>query len=112
MVNLIKRDTFILSEIDIFQIVAKWRKSNTDLDDLVLKCVRLEWISIVDLVSKIWKPKLISCDKILNAISEIVDVDPKTSKPRAQTGKSFFFCFSLFFWFCIYRANFLFFTIF
>lgn len=50
MVKLLQRDTFNLPEIDIFQIVVKWRKSNTDLDDLVSKSVRLQLISIVDVV--------------------------------------------------------------
>lgn len=86
MVKLLQRDTFVLPEASIFKIVLDWRKSNTDLDDLVIKCVRLPWMSVVDIVTIVWPSKIIHCDDMLGAIAQIVDVKPKTFKRRAQLG--------------------------
>lgn len=87
MVNLLQRDTFLLPESAIFEIVVKWRKFNTDLDNLVVKCVRFSWMSVVEIVTIVWPSKIIQCDDLFGAVAQIVDVKPKTSKRRAQIGE-------------------------
>lgn len=86
MVNLLNRDTFVLPEIDIFEIVVKWRKSNSDLDDLVINCVRFGWIKVEAIMSKVWPAKVLPCEKLLSVIAEAVNVIPKTKNRRVQAG--------------------------
>lgn len=90
MIKLLQRDTFILPEIDIFDIVQKWRQSNTDLGDLVLNCIRFSWMSAKEVLSKVWPTKTVHCEKLLTTLAEIVDVRAKTTKRRTQKRKNAF----------------------
>lgn len=87
MINLLQRDSFVLPEIDIFDIVLRWRRFNTDLDDLVVKNIRFQFMSVVEIASKVWPSKIINCEEVLTSINQIVGVKPKTAKRRAQSGK-------------------------
>ncbi|KAJ3647100.1 hypothetical protein Zmor_024641 [Zophobas morio] len=82
MIKLLERSTFFAPEIEIFKNVAKWCKINNDVDDLVIQCVRLSWMTVVDIVTTIWSSKLFDCEKLLQAIAEIVGVKTKLSSSR------------------------------
>ncbi|KAJ3647109.1 hypothetical protein Zmor_024646 [Zophobas morio] len=82
MIKLLERSTFFAPEIEIFKSVAKWCKINNDVDDLVIQCVRLSWMTVVDIVTTIWPSKLFDCEKLLQAIAEIVGVKTKLSSSR------------------------------
>ncbi|KAJ3643694.1 hypothetical protein Zmor_026390 [Zophobas morio] len=86
LIKLLERDTFFAPEIEIFEKVAQWCQVNVHAADLVVKCVRLSWLSVVEIVSKVWPSKLVSCEDLLQAIAEIVDVKPNETNCR---GKSF-----------------------
>ncbi|XP_063904232.1 BTB/POZ domain-containing protein 9-like [Zophobas morio] len=82
MIKLLERSTFFAPEIEIFKGVAKWCKINNDVDDLVIQCVRLSWMTVVDIVSTVWPSRLFDCEKLLQAIAEIVGVKTKLSTSR------------------------------
>ncbi|XP_063903917.1 BTB/POZ domain-containing protein 9-like [Zophobas morio] len=82
MIKLLERNSFVAPEIEIFKSVAKWCKIHNDVDDLVIQCVRLSWMTVVDIVSTVWPTKLFDCEKLLQAIAEIVGVKIKTSTSR------------------------------
>ncbi|KAJ3647098.1 hypothetical protein Zmor_024639 [Zophobas morio] len=82
MIKLLERNTFVAPEIEIFKNVAKWCKIHNDVDDLVIQCVRLSSMTVVDIVSTVWPSKLFDCEKLLQAIAEIVGVKTKTSTSR------------------------------
>ncbi|KAJ3643702.1 hypothetical protein Zmor_026398 [Zophobas morio] len=84
LIKLLERDTFFAPEIDIFKSVAQWSRNNNNTSGLVVKCVRLSWLSVVDIVSTVWPSKLVDCEDLLQAIAEIVDVKPKVSNCRAK----------------------------
>ena len=86
LIKLLERDTFFAPEIDIFKGVAQWCRSNNYISGLVVKCVRLSWLSVVEIVSIVWPLKLVACEDLLQAIAEIVDVKPKVSNCRAKLG--------------------------
>ena len=86
LIKLLERDTFFAPEIDIFKSVAQWSRNNNNTSGLVVKCVRLSWLSVVDIVSTVWPSKLVDCEDLLQAIAEIVDVKPKVSNCRAKLG--------------------------
>ncbi|RZC41761.1 BTB and/or BACK domain containing protein, partial [Asbolus verrucosus] len=75
MIKLLQRDTFFAPEGEIFKSVAKWCKVNNDVDDLVVKSVRLSWLTVVEIVSIVWPSKLLHNEILLNAIAEIQE-DP------------------------------------
>ncbi|XP_063904305.1 BTB/POZ domain-containing protein 9-like [Zophobas morio] len=82
MIQLLQRNSFIVPEIEIFKSVAKWCKINNDVDDLVIQCVRLSSMTVVDIVTTVWPSKLFDCEKLLEAIAEIVGAKRKTSISR------------------------------
>jgi BTB/POZ domain-containing protein 9 len=84
MIKLLQRDSFFAPEIEIFKSVAKWCKTNNDIDDLVVQCVRLSWLTVVEIVSIVWPSKLVNSENLLQAIAEIVEVKPKLSCCRAK----------------------------
>ncbi|KAJ3643692.1 hypothetical protein Zmor_026389 [Zophobas morio] len=84
LIKLLERDTFFAPEIKIFESVVQWCEVNVHAADLVVKCVRLSWLSVVEIVSRVWPSKLVACEDLLQAISEIVDVKPKESTCRAK----------------------------
>ncbi|KAJ3643693.1 hypothetical protein Zmor_026389 [Zophobas morio] len=84
LIKLLERDTFFAPEIEIFERVAQWCQVNVHAADLVVKCVRLSWLSVVEIVSKVWISKLVGCEDLLQAIAEIVDVKPKETTCRAK----------------------------
>ena len=87
LIKLLERDTFFAPEIEIFERVAQWCQVNVHAADLVVKCVRLSWLSVVEIVSKVWISKLVGCEDLLQAIAEIVDVKPKETTCRAKLCK-------------------------
>jgi BTB/POZ domain-containing protein 9 len=84
LIKLLQRDTFFAPEIEIFKSVSKWCKINDDVDGLVMRSVRLSWLTVVDIVSIVWPSKLVENKDLLGAIAEIVGVRPKTSVCRAK----------------------------
>ncbi|XP_063903916.1 BTB/POZ domain-containing protein 9-like [Zophobas morio] len=82
MIILLQRNNFVAPEIEIFKNVAKWCNVHNDVDDLVKQCVRLSSMTVVDIVSTVWPSKLFDCEKLLQAIAEIVGVKAKTSTSR------------------------------
>ncbi|KAJ3647096.1 hypothetical protein Zmor_024638 [Zophobas morio] len=84
MIKLLERSTFFAPEIEIFKSVAKWCKINNDVDDLVIQCVRLSWMTVEDIVSTVWPSKLFDCEKLLQAVAEIVGVKVKSSSARGS----------------------------
>ncbi|XP_063903919.1 BTB/POZ domain-containing protein 9-like [Zophobas morio] len=82
MIKLLERNSFVAPEIEIFKNVAKWCKIHNDVDHLVIQCVRLSSMTVVDIVSTVWPSKLFDCEKLLQAIAEIVGVKTKTSTSR------------------------------
>jgi BTB/POZ domain-containing protein 9 len=84
LIKLLQRDTFFAPEIEIFKSVSKWCKVNDDVDGLVMRSVRLSWLTVVDIVSIVWPSKLVENEDLLGAIAEIVGVRPKTSICRAK----------------------------
>jgi BTB/POZ domain-containing protein 9 len=84
LIKLLQRDTFFAPEIEIFKSVSKWCKVNDDVDGLVMRSVRLSWLTVVDIVSIVWPSKLVENEDLLGAIAEIVGVRPKTSVCRAK----------------------------
>ena len=82
MIKLLERNSFVAPEIEIFKNVAKWCNVHNDVDDLVKQCVRLSSMTVVDIVSTVWPSKLFDCEKLLQAIAEIVGVKTKTSTSR------------------------------
>ena len=89
MIKLLERSTFFAPEIEIFKSVAKWCKINNDVDDLVIQCVRLSWMTVEDIVSTVWPTKLFDCEKLLQAVAEIVGVKVKSSSARGSYSKNF-----------------------
>jgi BTB/POZ domain-containing protein 9 len=90
MIKLLQRDSFFAPEIEIFKSAAKWCKTNNDIDDLVVQCVRLSWLTVVEIVSIVWPSKLVNSENLLQAIAEIVEVKPKLSCCRAKLRKNCF----------------------
>ncbi|XP_068911771.1 BTB/POZ domain-containing protein 9-like isoform X2 [Tenebrio molitor] len=84
VIKLLERDTFSVPEIEIFKSVSKWCKVNDDVDGLVIRSVRLSWLTVEDIVSTVWSSKLVEDKKLLGAIAEIVEVKAKTSVCRAK----------------------------
>jgi hypothetical protein len=84
VIKLLERDTFFVLEIEIFKSVSKWCKLNDDVDGLVIRSVRLSWLTVEDIVSTVWSSKLVEDKKLLGAIAEIVEVKAKTSVCRAK----------------------------
>ncbi|XP_063903914.1 BTB/POZ domain-containing protein 9-like [Zophobas morio] len=82
MIKLLERSTFFAPEIEIFKNVAKWCKINNDVDDLVIQCVRLSWMTVEDIVSTVWRSKIFDCEKLLEAIAEIIGFKEKSSNAR------------------------------
>ncbi|XP_068911776.1 BTB/POZ domain-containing protein 9-like isoform X2 [Tenebrio molitor] len=84
LIKLLQRDTFFAPEMEIFKSVSKWCKVNDDVDGLVIRSVRLSWLTVVDIVSIVWPSKLVENENLLGAIAEIVGVRAKTSVCRAK----------------------------
>ena len=85
---MVERDTFFAPELEIFKSVARWCQKNNDVAGLVVKCVRLSWLSVVEIVSIVWPSKLVDCEDLLQAIAEVVDVKPREYNCRAKLCKS------------------------
>jgi BTB/POZ domain-containing protein 9 len=84
VVQLLERDTFSAPEIEIFKSVSKWCKVNDDVDGLVMRSVRLSWLTVEDILSIVWPSKLVENEDLLGAIAEIVGVKAKTSVYRVK----------------------------
>jgi hypothetical protein len=84
VIKLLERDTFFVLEIEIFKRVSKWCKVNDDVDGLVIRSVRLSWLTVEDIVSTVWPSKLVENETLLGAIAEIVGVKAKTSVCRTK----------------------------
>ncbi|XP_063904304.1 BTB/POZ domain-containing protein 9-like [Zophobas morio] len=82
MIQLLQRNSFTAPEIEIFKSVTKWCKINNVVEDLVIQCVRLSWMTAEDIVTTVWPSKLFDCEKLLQAIAEIVGAKTKTSPSR------------------------------
>ncbi|XP_001605281.2 BTB/POZ domain-containing protein 9 [Nasonia vitripennis] len=68
--DLLARDSFYASEIDIFLAVESWVKANPGVDaDIVLQQVRLSLISVSDLLNVVRPTSLVSPEAILDAIA-------------------------------------------
>ena len=89
LIKLLERDSFFAPEIEIFESVAQWCQVNVHDADLVVKCVRLSWLSVVEIVSIVWPSKLVRCEDLLQAIAEIVDVKPNETNCRGKSCKEF-----------------------
>ncbi|KAJ3659679.1 hypothetical protein Zmor_011354 [Zophobas morio] len=77
LIKLLERDSFFAPEIEIFESIAQWCQANIHDADLVVKCVRLSWLTVEEIVSIVWPSKLVACEDLLQAIAEIVEVKPK-----------------------------------
>ncbi|KAJ3643698.1 hypothetical protein Zmor_026394 [Zophobas morio] len=84
LIKVLERDTFFAPELEIFKSVARWSQKNNDVAGLVVKCVRLSWLSVVEIVSTVWPSKLVDCEDLLQAIAEVVDVKPREYNRRAK----------------------------
>jgi hypothetical protein len=84
VIKLLERDTFSASEIEIFKSVSKWCKVNDDVDSLVMRSVRLSWLTVVDIMSIVWPSKLVEDEILFGAIAEIIGVKAKTSVCRGK----------------------------
>jgi BTB/POZ domain-containing protein 9 len=84
VVQLLERDTFSAPEIEIFKSVSKWCKVKDDVDGLVMRSVRLSWLTVEDILSIVWPSKLVENEDLLGAIAEIVGVKAKTSVCRVK----------------------------
>ncbi|KAJ3643690.1 hypothetical protein Zmor_026387 [Zophobas morio] len=85
LIKLLERDSFFAPEIEIFESVAQWCQVNVHDADLVVKCVRLSWLSVVEIVSIVWPSKLVRCEDLLQAIAEIIDVKPNETNCRGKS---------------------------
>lgn len=72
MKNLISRDSFFASEVDIFKAVCRWIQANSDVSQEsqteILNAVRLPLMNIKELMTVVRPTGLISPDTILDAI--------------------------------------------
>jgi hypothetical protein len=84
VIKLLERDTFSVPEIEIFKSVSKWCKVNDDVDVLVIRSVRLSWLTVVDIMSIVRPSQLVEDEILFGAIAEIVGVKAKTSVCRAK----------------------------
>jgi hypothetical protein len=82
VIKLLERDTFSVPEIEIFKSVSKWCKVNDDVDGLVIRSVRLSWLTVVDIMSIVRPSQLVEDEILFGAIAEIVGVKAKTSVCR------------------------------
>jgi BTB/POZ domain-containing protein 9 len=84
VIKLLERDTFVAPEIEIFSSVSEWCKVNDDVDGLVMRSVRLSWLTVEDIVSTVWPSKLVENKTLLGAIAEVVGVKARTSVCRVK----------------------------
>jgi hypothetical protein len=84
VMKLLERDTFSVPEIEIFKSVSKWCKVNDDVDGLVIRSIRLSWLTVEDILSTVWPSKLVENENLLGAMAEIVGIKAKTSVCRGK----------------------------
>jgi BTB/POZ domain-containing protein 9 len=84
VIKLLERDTFFVLEIEIFKSVSKWCKVNDDVDGLVIRSIRLSWLTVEDILSTVWPSKLVENENLLGAMAEIVGIKAKTSVCRGK----------------------------
>lgn len=89
MVKLLQSDSLVLSEVNVFNIVASWRQTNTDTDDLLLKCVRLCWMDIEDIISTVAPTNIYDSKKMVSIANEINGNTRKSEKCRRPKGNTF-----------------------
>ncbi|XP_035227045.1 BTB/POZ domain-containing protein 9-like [Stegodyphus dumicola] len=79
--EMISRDSFCASEVDIFRAVCEWAQQNPDVDMReILSAVRLPLMALPDLLNVVRPTGLVSADTILDAIkarTESRDTDLK-----------------------------------
>jgi len=76
--SIISRDSFCAAEVDIFKAVDSWSKSNPGDIRTILTEIRLELVTIPDLLKVVRPTELIPADVLLDAIqsrTEMRDVD-------------------------------------
>ncbi|XP_063916920.1 BTB/POZ domain-containing protein 9-like isoform X2 [Zophobas morio] len=71
MVKLLKRDAFLVKEIDVFNIAANWCKINKDVDNLVIECVRFSCLTQNEILNVVWPSKVVDNEKLLNLLATI-----------------------------------------
>ncbi|XP_019877429.1 BTB/POZ domain-containing protein 9 isoform X2 [Aethina tumida] len=84
LVELLERDSFFAPEVEIFRGVCAWCKANTDVDDRVMRCVRLPLMSVADLLSVARPAGLVKPDALLDAIAERTNVRLSSLPHRGQ----------------------------
>ena len=68
---LLKRDAFLVDEIDVFNIAANWCKINKDVDNLVIECVRFSCLTQNEILNVVWPSKVVDNEKLLNLLATI-----------------------------------------
>lgn len=84
LVELLQRDSFFAPEVEIFRGVSNWCKVNEDIDDLVMKCVRLPLMSVADLLSVVRPAGLVKPDALLDAIADRTNIRLSSLPHRGQ----------------------------
>ena len=71
--SIISRDSFCAAEVDIFKAVDNWSKANSGLDIAnILSEIRLELVTIPDLLKVVRPTELIPADVLLDAIQVLL----------------------------------------
>lgn len=72
--SIISRDSFCAAEVDIFKAVDNWSRANPSLDiGNILAEIRLELVTIPDLLKVVRPTELIPADVLLDAIQVSID---------------------------------------
>lgn len=81
MCSLLKRDTFVAPEEDIFLAVQNWSKEKSVCErDMVLAMVRLPLMAIGQLLNVVQPTGLVHENRILNAIRDKISFDGNATK--------------------------------
>lgn len=86
--EMISRDSFCASEVDIFRAVCEWAQQNPDVDMAdILSAVRLPLMALPELLNVVRPTGLVSADTILDAIKARTESRDSDLKYRGYLSK-------------------------
>lgn len=89
--EMISRDSFCASEVDIFRAVCEWAQQNPDVDMAdILSAVRLPLMALPELLNVVRPTGLVSADTILDAIKARTESRDTDLKYRGYLSKFLF----------------------
>lgn len=87
---LLKRNTFVADEAQIFEAVHEWTRKNADVEyNKVVDMVRLPLMTVDELLNIVRPSKLVHADILLNVIEEKNHVDSALHSKAIGTLNSF-----------------------